>query len=327
MGSLEHVYRHFLRFFIIASTFSLFISCSEPPQPPLRIASSPWPGYEPLHLARELGYLDEKKVSLFELPSSDITMASFRNHSTDLATLTLDETLELLHNGTKMKILLIMDISHGGDAVMAVPEIKTLQDLKGKRISIMNIPLGLYMLNRLLSKAGLERDEVEVFPMSETKQVQFYKEGKADAIITFDPIKTRLADEGLHVLFDSSDIPNEIFDILVVHDDVFNARRDDICEVVNQWYKTLEYMKSNKLNAAKTITRRLNLDVSEFDKMMSGIILPTREDNIKFLGGNTPALFKPIKLLSEIMVEGKQLSGPVDASAAIDSDFADCHKK
>ena len=43
-----------------------------------------------------------------------------------------------------------MDITHGGDAAMAGPEIKTLADIKVKRVSIVNIPLGLYMLNRML---------------------------------------------------------------------------------------------------------------------------------------------------------------------------------
>jgi len=43
----------------------------------------------------------------------------------------------------------VMDVSNGGDAVMARPEINTLQDIKGKNIAIVNIPLGLYMLNRV----------------------------------------------------------------------------------------------------------------------------------------------------------------------------------
>ena len=121
----------FRLFFTLICSFSLLLSgCSEPPVEPLRIASSPWPGYEPLYLARDLNYFDQKKITLFELPSSDITMESFRNHSTDLATLTLDETLELIHDGKKLRILLVMDISHGGDAALARPPINDIKDIK-----------------------------------------------------------------------------------------------------------------------------------------------------------------------------------------------------
>lgn len=309
---------------MLIAMVTLFSACSEAPREPLRLASSPWPGYEPLYLARDLGYLDEQRVRLLELPSSDITMESFRNRSTDLATLTLDETLELLHDGTRLRILMVLDISHGGDAVMAGPNIKELSDLKGKRISIVNIPLGLYMLNRLLDKAGLERGDVTVFPMSETKQEQFYLEGKADAVITFEPVKTRLLEAGTRVIFDSSMIPNEIFDLLLVHEDVYQQRHDDICGIAKQWFRTLDYMQTNRNDAAKRITRRLGLKPDDYDALMDGLILPDIDVNRNLLSGDKPGLIEPARRLGEIMQREKQLSRKVDATPAIDPSFASC---
>lgn len=321
--------RHAARRLIVTLCLSLVLAaCGSPPPPPrLRIASSPWPGYEPLYLARDLGFLDEDRVSLFELPSADVTMESFRNHSADLATLTLNETLELLDDGMAVKILHILDISNGGDAVMAAPHIKTLADLKGKRISIVNISLGFYMLNRLLDKAGLERSDVEVFTMSDSKQVSFYEQGKADVVITFEPIKSRLAQKGLHVLFDSSDTPNEIFGLLVVHDNVYQARRAEICDVVRQWYTSLEYIQAHKQDAASRISQRLGTDAKNYDAMMAGLILPTATDNQRLLGGQHPALVEPVKKLSRIMFNEKQLSHHVDISTAMDTTFSNCYQK
>ena len=304
--------------------FLSLLGCTESSNEPLRIASSPWPGYEPLYLARDLGFLDEKMVNLFELPSSDITMESFRNHSTDVATLTLDETLELLHDGNKLKILLILDISNGGDAVLVRPEIKKLGDIKGKRVSIVNIPLGLYMLNRLLDKAGLNREDVTVFPMSESKQEKFYRDGKADVIITFEPVKTKLLDAGAHVIFDSSMIPNEILDLLVTHEDVYQTHRKELCNTVHAWFKSLSYIHEQHQDAALRITRRIGVDVTEFDGMMEGIILPSSSENRKLLGGTSPGLLTPAKLLADIMLKEKQLSHPVDASIALANSFSAC---
>lgn len=309
---------------LLAVLVMLASGCSEVPHEPLRIASSPWPGYEPLYLARDLGYFDPAKVNLFELPSSDITMESFRNHSTDLATLTLDETLELLHDGMPVRILSVMDISNGADAVMVRPEIKALADIKGKRVSIVNIPLGLYMLNRLLDKAGLERQDISVFPMSESKQEQFYKDGKADVIITFEPVKTKLLEAGAHVLFDSSQIPNEIFDLLIAHEDVYLQRRDDICAVIGAWNKTRDYMTEHEQDAAQRITRRLGLKVDDYAGLLDGIVLPSRKLNVELLGGEAPRLLEPAKRLALIMLKEQQLSRPVDVSPAIDAGFAPC---
>ena len=311
---------------ILSAVLFSLSACTEQPKTALRIASSPWPGYEPLYLARDLGYLN-KQINLFELPSSDITMESFRNKSTDLATLTLDETLELIHDGTKLKILLILDVSHGGDAVLVGPDIKTLADLKGKRISIVNIPLGLYMLNRLLDKAGLKRSDVTVFPMSESKQEKFHLDGKTDATITFEPVKTKLIEAGAHVIFDSSMIPNEIFDLLVAHEEIYQAHKNELCGIATSWFKSLNYINENKSDAAQRITRRLAVGVEDFDSMMDGIILPTSSINRTFLGGSYPELFEPARRLAEIMLAEKQLSRLVYINEAIDPVFANCYSQ
>ena len=318
----------YLKILLVSAFIILLPACSEDShQPPLTITSSPWPGYEPLYLGRDLGFLNSEKVKLFELPSLDITMESFRNHSTDLATLTLDQTLELIHSGIKIRILLIMDISHGGDAVMVKPGIKKLSDLKGKRISMVNIPLGLYMLNRMLDKAGLERKDVKVFPMAETQQVRFYEEKKADAFITYDPVKTQLSKLGLNVIFDSSDIPNEIFDLLVVHEDVYQKRFKDICEIGTQWFKTLSYINENSHEASMYMGKRLGVNVDEYNEMMKGLSVPTLDENKKLLSGTTPGILLPANKLVSIMLSEKQLSKKIDPSIAIDSKFVDCITK
>lgn len=304
-------------------TLSL-LSCTESPREPLRVASSPWPGYEPLYLGRDLGYIKPELVNLFELPSSDISMESFRNKSADAATLTLDETLELLHDGVRLRILQVLDISHGGDAVLARADIKSLAQLKGKRISIVNITLGLYMLNRVLDKAGLTRKDVTIFPMSEQKQEEFYKQGKADVVITFEPVKTKLQRLGAHVIFDSSEIPNEIFDLLVVHESVYKENFSELCQVSAAWFKTLQYMKDNPGDSAKRITQRLGVEVKDYEAMMGGIVLATMDVNRELLTGNEPKLIPVAKRLAEIMMREKQLAHMVNIQVAVDSSYETC---
>lgn len=312
---------------ILACCLAGLAACDNGPEQPLRIGSSPWPGYEPLFLARDLGYFEGQNLKLFEVPSSDINVESFRNRSTDMATVTLDETLELLSDGTKLKIVLILDISHGGDAVMASPAVKNFADVKGKRISIVNIPLGLYMLNRFLDKAGVARGDVQVFPMAESKQEKFYQQGKADLVITFDPVKTHLAEMGMSVLFDSSDIPNEIFDIVVVHEDIYQARKDEICEFAKQWYRALDYIENNKADAAARISKRMRVNVSEFDNIMAGLKMGHHEQNKELLGGDNPGLLTRAERLTDIMIEENLMDARVDVTSAIDNTFVDCHAK
>ncbi len=53
-------------------TLAILGGCAEEPAPPIRIGTNPWPGYEFLHLADELGYFEEEgvEVRLVELTSN-----------------------------------------------------------------------------------------------------------------------------------------------------------------------------------------------------------------------------------------------------------------
>lgn len=298
--------------------------CMQPPPEPLRIVSSPWPGYEPLYLARDLGYLDKTSVRITELPSSNITLEAFSNGSADIATLTLDETVTLLAQGRKVRILLVMDVSNGADALMAKPTIKSLTDLKGKRLGMENIPLGAYMLSRILEVAGLPAADIEIVPLPEDKHEKAYLQGKIDAAITMEPHKTRLAQAGAHVLFDSSQIPDEIFDLVVVREDVYNTRRDELCLLAQQWFRALDYVQANPQDAASRMGKRLGMDAETFLASMGGIKVPSRLENQRLLGGKAPALLVPARRLAEIMQHAHMLSGPVDIAAAIDPGFEAC---
>lgn len=296
----------------------------QPPVEPLRIVSSPWPGYEPLYLARDLGYLKETSVRVTELPSSNLNMEAFSNGSTDLSTLTLDETLTLLARGQKLRILLVMDISNGADAVVAKPEIKSLAELKGKRLGMENIPLGAYILSRVLDMSGLEAADIDVIPMPEDKHEKAYLQGKIDAAITMEPYKSKITKAGAHVLLDSRQLPNEIFDLIVVREEVYQTRRDHLCHLAQQWFRTLDYVQANQQDAYTRMGKRLGMDAAAFRASMDGLKVPSRQDNQLLLGGKAPTLLVPARRLSDIMQRGNMISGPADIAASIDSSFASC---
>jgi NitT/TauT family transport system substrate-binding protein len=308
---------------ILLAVTSFLAGCQPPPEP-LRIVSSPWAGYEPLYLARDLGYLQEDSVRITELPSSNLNMEAFSNGSTDLSTLTLDETLTLLAKGQKLRILLVMDISNGADGVVAKPGIKSLADLKGKRVGMENIPLGAYILSRVLDKSGLKATDMTIIPMPEDKHEKAYLQGKIDAAITMEPYKTKITKAGAHVLLDSSQIPDEIFDIIVVREDVYQTRRDDLCHLVKQWFRTLDYIQANQNDAYASMGKRLGTNEEDFRTARAGIKVPLRQENQQLLGGKTPALLAPASRLADIMQRGHMIAGPVDIAASIDPGFASC---
>jgi len=121
-------------------------------------------------------------------------------------------------------------------------------------------------------------------------------------------------------------IPNEIFDMLVVHEDVFYKRKDALCDITSKWFRTLTYMENNRDDAALRITKRLGLNVSDYDALLDGIKFPDVKTNQKLLGGKVPGLSNPGKRLSKIMLEEELISKSIDVNDAIEKSFAECFK-
>ncbi len=293
------------------------VSCDQNIQPPLRVASHEWPGYEPLHLARELGYLDERQIHLYETPSATSSIRAFRNGYIDVAALTLDESLLLLQDQVEAKVLLVMDISNGADAVLARPPRKKLADLNGSRVGIESMALGAYVLSRTLELSGLEEEDIETVYVPFNEHLNAYLNHEIDAIVTFEPAKRKLIQAGANVIMDSRQLQNEIIDVLVVRESALLTHPDSVKQLVEGWFKSLDWIQENPQKAAVKIAKRIDATPDEFLASLQDIVLPTRAQNLAFLSGDEPTLPEVSDQLAKVMIQKRLLLKTVDTQALL----------
>ena len=283
--------------------------CTQEHTTPLHIATNVWPGYEPLYLARSLGYYNESTIRFHEMTTSSDVLKAFRNRAIDVAALTLDEALLLLQDGINVKIVFVTDISNGADVIVARPAIKGIRDLKGKRVGVESLALGAYVLSRALSKAGLTPGDVTIVPLSVQEHEQAYTAGKIDAVVTFEPAKTKIIAQGGRCIFDSSEIPNEIIDVIVVRTDLLTSKSGQLKALEEGWFRALDYLKNNPADAAQRMGRREGITAVEFTDALKNLNIPDKNENKRLLSGE---LLTPAKRLADVMLREKLLSRPVD---------------
>jgi len=287
----------------------LALGCSREQARPLHVATNVWPGYEPIYLAQSLGYFSPGSVTLHEMPNASDVIMAFRNHAVEAAALTLDETFQLLQDGIDVRILMVLDVSNGADAVLARPGIDTLAGLKGKRVGVESSALGGYLLSRALDAARLKPEEITVLQAKVNEQEQSYLSGQVDAVVTFDPVRTRLLARGAKVLFDSKRIPDEIFDVLVVDAETCRVHADQVRELKLGWYRALAYLRANPANACRMMAKRERITPGEFRDALAGLSFPDAADDRRLLAGG---LLPPARRLAQVMLEAKLLRHPVD---------------
>ncbi|MBM4263625.1 MAG: hypothetical protein FJ145_19635 [Deltaproteobacteria bacterium] len=302
---------------LVAVCLSLWLGCSPPLDPVLHVCTNQWTGYEPLYLARSLRYFNDNDIQLMEYLSASDCMRAFGNGTVEAAALTLDEALQLVEDGVALKIAQVLDFSNGADVVLTRPEIASLAALKGRRVAVENSATGAYVLQRALQKGGLRHDEVHIVAAVVSEHERVYQAGAVDAVVTFDPVRTRLKAAGLRELFSSREIPGEIVDILIVQRDFAERFPNDVQQLQSAWYRALDYLRTQPKDAAERIAPRSGLTAEQFHRTLSDIHFPTPEENRKLLGGRPAELLAPARRIMETMLEKQLLRRPV----ALDSLF------
>ncbi|MBE9032261.1 ABC transporter substrate-binding protein [filamentous cyanobacterium LEGE 11480] len=323
--SLRAIYRQRFRRIGLALltctiAFSL-ISCIAEPQSPLRIGYLIWPGYESLYLARDLGYYNEKSVRLVDHPSANEVIRSFRNHDLDIATLTMYEALLVAETNPQAKIVLVMDSSHGADVVLGQPEIKDIKDIQDKRIGVDSGALGAFMFTRAFEQASLDPKDAKVVVLGVSEHEAAFKNRNVDAIVTFEPTRSKLLATGANQLFDSSKIPGEILDVLVVHDEVIKNRSDLLQKIIDGHFKALKYMQENPEDAANRIAPREGVTPAQFLESLKGIRIPSIRENIAILERKDTASQQRVQRVSEFMKQKNLLRSPTSLSSLFDDQF------
>ena len=303
-------------FHLSIMVFFLMSACTQEQGVPLRIGTNIWPGYEPLYLARDKNFISSEKIHLVEYSNSSQVIRSFRNNLIDAACLTLDEVLLLLESGEDVVLLQVMDISNGGDVIIGQNNIQHLSEIKDKRVGVEGNALGAYLITRALETIGLKRQSINIVQLGVDEHEKAFTKKEIEAVVTFDPVSSKLLAAGGNLLFDSSQIPGEIVDVLVVRKQYLQTHSATIKHLLSGWEKSLAYFKQHPEDAARVLGRRMGLDVKQTLAVYKGLILPDAELNRKLLAAKPqPELLSSAKRLSALMSEQGLINRPVDVSS------------
>ena len=301
------------RALLLLLSLSLLLSaCSDHPDRPLRIGTKSWLGYEPLFLARDRGHLQEQTVRLVEYPSASEVIRALRNNAIDGAALTVDEVLLLAADGLNPRIVLVMDISHGGDAILGQPGIEHIGELAGHRVGVESGAMGAYVLSRALEQNDMTSADVTISSLDVHEHENAFRNKQIDAVVTFEPVLSRLLAEGAVRLFDSSQIPGEIVDVLVIREDVLTQRQKSIKHLLSGWFQALNLLQTDTGPSAESIAARLPITAPQVVEALDRMRFPTLAENRRLLAGEPPELAQPTRRLMQVMRSHRLLPREVE---------------
>jgi NitT/TauT family transport system substrate-binding protein len=297
---------------VCAALLLALTGCMREPETALRIGTNVWIGSEPLYLARDLGRLDPDAVQLVEYPSASEVLRAYRNGAIDGMVISLDELFGLAVDGLQPRIILIVDVSHGADVVVGRHGMRSMRDLKGRSVAVESSALGAFVLSRALTLNGMAAGDVNVVHLESNEQPSAFEKGEVDGAVTFDPYRAQFLQAGAATLFDSTQIPGEIVDLLAVRADVVDRQPKALHALLAGWFSAIDYLKREPTDAARRMGIRQQTTAGQFLEAQRGLHIPSREENLRMLGGPKPELAVTGHRLMALMVDAKLLPAGVD---------------
>jgi NitT/TauT family transport system substrate-binding protein len=144
--------------------------------------------------------------------------------------------------GVDSTALIVGDFSNGNDGIV-LKDKKELKDIKGQKVLLVELSVSHYLLARGLESAGLKEKDVTVVNISDSDIVGAFSTKDTTAATLWNPqLSTVLAMHNANKVFDSSQIPGEIIDLMVVNTEVLRENPDFGKALVGAWYETISLM-------------------------------------------------------------------------------------
>jgi len=296
-------------------------NCTPQSSSVLRIGTNLWPGYETLYLAEDLGYYDNQPIKLVDYPSGTEEVTAYRHGEIEGAGLSMDQALSIAATQENIKIITLMDVSHGADVILGQPEITNMKALKGKRVGLEPTALGAFFIALALEKNGMSIQDIKIISLEPLEHEKAYKHREVDAIVTFGPPVSKILESGAKLLFDSSQIPGAIVDVIAVSNDAIANSSKALQALIDGRFRALKYLENNPQEAASRIAKRTKVTPEAILNAFKGIHQLNLEQNQKLFNEKNSSLLNGMKKQVNIMVDKKILPKVVEITTLLDDRF------
>jgi NitT/TauT family transport system substrate-binding protein len=294
----------------------------------VKLGFSAWPGWFPWQVAQEKEIFQSNKigVNLKWFDSYNDSIAALNEGKVDANSQTLGDTINSIASGKDLVVVLTNDNSTGNDKIIINDKIKSVKDLKGKKIAAEEGTVDHFLLVQALKRVGMTMKDIQFVPLETSKAADAFAAGQVDAAAVFAPFTTKaLKRPGSRELFSSKDFPGSISDHLVFTRKFVKEHPEKVQAVVDSWFATLEHISAgkNRDESHVIMAKRAGVSMAEYKDYLDGTKVFSVEDNLEAFkpGKDNTSLFTAATEASNFLFENGLIKTKVDTSKLFDDRF------
>ena len=293
----------------------------------IKIGTVVWIGYGPYYVADALDLYKKAglKVTLQVFSDPALIPPAIESGSVDGGMLTHDQIIGQVAKASTQRVVMPIDYSAGGDAIVSTVDIKKVTDFKGKKVGYNPLSPSDFLLSYALKVNKMTEKDIQPINMTPEAIPAAMASGSMPVGVTYEPNVSQItALEGgkkFHVVYSSKDAPGLITDVMVFKKEYIKAHPDVVKALIQGYIDGLAYMKANPDKAAEIIGKALGVSGAEVKEQLSGVYNLKANELTKVFAKSkeTTSLFGSGALIAEIF----KAKGQIDTIPNTEDTFDD----
>ncbi|PWG65720.1 putative urea ABC transporter substrate-binding protein [Sediminicurvatus halobius] len=266
---------------LVASALMFGPGASAQDDGPYRIAWSIYAGWMPWQYIGDSGIMDrwaERYGIEVEIVQVNDYIESINQYTAGafegVVATSMDSLSIPAASGVDTTALIVGDYSNGNDGLVLKGS-DDLADVEGRDVHLVELSVSHYLLARALDSVGLQERDVNVVNLSDADLVAAFDDEAVTATATWQPLLDAVLEHPeANLVFDSSEIPGHIKDLLVVNTEALEANPDLGRALVGAWYEMMTLMSGDDAEAREIRTQlgeASGTDLEGYDRQLAGM--------------------------------------------------------
>ncbi len=246
----------------------------------VRLGVVNWIGYGPIYCAAANGYYRKYgwDVTLVTFSENSLMSGALEGGELEASTLTYDQVITAASKGWKLQVVMPLDYSVGGDAIVSRAAIHNINELKGSKVAFQPLSPSDFLLAYALAKSGLSQKDVRTVNSTAEQVVSMMASGAVDAGVTYEPSVSMISKLGggsqFHVLLSSREARGMITDVLAFKESTIAKNPKLVEALIRGTLDGLDYMRKEPDKAATLISKVLGIGVDDVKAQLGNVENP-----------------------------------------------------
>ncbi|MEN6544029.1 putative urea ABC transporter substrate-binding protein [Parvibaculum sp.] len=241
-----------------------------------KVAWSIYAGYMPWAYAEKSGILKKWadkygiKIGLVQINDYVESINQYTAGQFDAVADTTIDTLTIPSaGGVDSSLIILGDYTNGNDAIFIKGKNKTLADIKGQKVYLVQYSVSHYMLWLAMKQAGLKESDITTANIADADFVAAFGTPEVKALVAWNPATSQIRNmPDVSEVFDSSKLPGQIQDIVVANTATLKAHPEFGKALAGAWYEVLGIMQKNDkegIDARTFMAAASGTNLADFD--------------------------------------------------------------